>query len=94
LRATAAAESPDIILVSETWLNPEIRNSEIAIEGYSMEAELRRDREDTVNGLGGGLIVYTRTGLSIRKMDKFNNIEFTQFCAFTILTEEPLNVIP
>jgi hypothetical protein len=51
LNATTVADDPDIILLTETWCNSEISNSELAIDGYTLEAELRRDRTDTHNSL-------------------------------------------
>jgi hypothetical protein len=86
-------DDPDIILLTETWCNSEISNSELAIDGYTLEAELRRDRTDTHNGLGGGLLVYTKIGLAIRNNDRFNGNKFVQFCAFTVIAPQPLNVI-
>jgi hypothetical protein len=93
LKVTTAVDKPDIILITETWCSDDIRDSELAIEGYNMENELRRDRTDTHNGLGGGLLVYSKSGLALRKNDRFDNNEFNQFCAFTIMTAEPMNVI-
>jgi hypothetical protein len=63
------------------------------LEGYTLESDLRRDREDTVNGLGGGLLIYTRTGIAIRKSEDFKNNNFNQFVAFTVLARVPLNLI-
>ena len=58
LSAYAADEGPDFILLTESWCNPSINNTDLSIPGYQLENELRRDRSDTLNGLGGGLIVY------------------------------------
>jgi hypothetical protein len=55
--------------------------------------ELRKDREDTLNGIGGGLLIYTKIGLVIRKNLKFDKIKFNQFCALTIMAKDPLNLI-
>ena len=41
LRVQAAASSPDIIALTETWLDPSISSSEIFIPGYT---SIRRDR--------------------------------------------------
>ena len=43
------SSKPDIILGNESWLNPDIANSEIFPEDYDA---IRKDRED---GHGGGL---------------------------------------
>jgi hypothetical protein len=51
---------PDLILLTETWCNTTIDNATLTIPGYNLEAELRRDREDTGQGVGRGLIVYAQ----------------------------------
>ena len=62
--------------------------------GYQLETDLRKDRTDTTNGIGGGLLVYTRRGLRILESDKFNLNKFNQFCCFKVLTKgDPLNII-
>ena len=57
---------PDIILVTETWLNNDIPNSLFNIPGYYIELELRIDRKDTLNGMEGGLLVYIKDKLFIK----------------------------
>jgi hypothetical protein len=47
----------DLILLTETGCNTTIDNATRTIPGYNLEAELRRDREDTGQGVGRGLIV-------------------------------------
>ena len=47
----------DIFSVSETWLNSDIFDSELAIEGYSFTRQDRSDRR------GGGCMVYVRENL-------------------------------
>ncbi len=51
-----------------------------------METELRRDREDTGRGMGGGLLVYARQGLQILPSDKYSNSGFNQLCGFSVST--------
>ena len=90
----AVDQHPDIILLAETWCNASISNATLTLPGYQLEPELRTDRADTANGLGGGLIVYTRIGLKILPCDKFRTIEFNQFCCFNVQTKgEPLTII-
>jgi hypothetical protein len=93
LRATAADLQPDIIMICEAWTNIEITNAELSIEGYNLEVELRKDREDTLNGIGGGLLIYTKKGLVIRKNSKFDNIKFNQFCVLTVMAIDPINIL-
>ena len=87
-------QNPDIILLTETWCNPSISNATLAIPGYQLETELRTDRSDTANGIGGGLLVYTKLGLKILPCDKYRTNEFNQFCCFRVQTKgEPLTII-
>jgi hypothetical protein len=65
----------------------------LEIGGYTLATELRKDREDTQNGLGGGLLIYVKTGLAIKANEKFDGNPFIQFSAFTILSRCPLHVI-
>jgi hypothetical protein len=48
---------PDIVLVTESWCNNGITNAYLEIEGYEIQPDLRRDRVDTDQGRGGGLLV-------------------------------------
>ena len=50
-----------------------------------MQQDLRKDRTDTANGIGGGLLVYTRPGLDILPCDL--NSDFNQYCKFSLASE-------
>ncbi len=52
--------NPDLILLTETWLNPCICNAAVNLEGYEIIPDLRKDRQDTAGGVGGGLLVYVK----------------------------------
>ena len=85
---------PDIVLICETWCNSEVNNASLTIPGYQLETDLRRDRNDTRNGIGGGLLVYTRLGVEVLPCDKLDDKEFNQFCSFYIKTKgEPLQIV-
>jgi hypothetical protein len=62
---------PDIVLLSETWCNTNISNALLNVAGYTFQTDLRNDRCDTANGVGGGLAVYTANGLEILPGQKF-----------------------
>jgi len=64
---------PDIVLICETWCNSEVNNASLTIPGYQLETDLRRDRNDTRNGIGGGLLVYTRLGVEVLPCDKLDD---------------------
>lgn len=82
---------PDIIILTETWLNSDINNALLNITNYSIEH--RVDRIDTAGGRGGGIIVYVKNGLNILVSDQTDN-EFNQFCEFSFTTnDEVLNFV-
>ena len=86
--------SPDIILLTETWCNATILDAALTLPGYQLETDLRKDRKDTSNRIGGGLLVYVKSGLRVSICDKFSMSEFNQFCCFKIKTKgNPLTVI-
>jgi hypothetical protein len=93
LKAITQELEPDIILLTETWRNNSVGNAALSLENYKLETELRKDRCDTANGVGGGLLVYSRDNLQILPSD-LTDRNFNQFCSFTIATKsEKLNVI-
>ena len=51
----ANSSSPDVLGVCETFLDPDIPNNRVAIDGSEF---IRKDRSDTVNKTGGGLVLY------------------------------------
>ena len=94
LAATAKDLQPDLILLCETWCNDTVSNASLSIDDYRLETDLRCDRTDTKNGIGGGLLVYAKNELKILPCDSYSTSMFNQFCAFTIATRsEKLNVI-
>jgi hypothetical protein len=50
---------PDVIVLTETWLNPDIQNAEISITGYDI---FRSDRQTPTKG--GGLLLYVKSVFS------------------------------
>jgi Endonuclease-reverse transcriptase len=82
---------PDIVLLCETWCNTNLTNAMLNIEGYNFQNDLRMDRTDTANGIGGGLAVYTKTGLEVLPCD--TPVEFNQHVKFSIKSgSEKVNV--
>lgn len=82
LEATASIIKPDLILVTESWCNSNISDNVLKISNYELVSELRKDRHDTTNGIGGGLLVYSRKGLEVLPCDKYNN--FNQYVSFKV----------
>ena len=56
------------------------------MNGYNIDPELRKDRTDILNGIGGGIIVYKKDGLMIKSRNVTN--DFNQFLQFDILCED------
>jgi hypothetical protein len=82
LGATAAELEPDLILITESWCNENVTNAFLSISGYELQHDLRRDRTDTKDGRGGGLLVYSKQGLKILASDNQN--DFNQYCKFDV----------
>jgi hypothetical protein len=58
----------DIFSASETWLKPDITDSEVALPGYS---NIRMDRQ---NKIGGGTAIDVRDGIPFKThSDLMNN---------------------
>jgi len=82
LNAVVNDLKPDIVLLSETWLNNESNEAFLQLDDYNLEKELRRDRRDTAGGIGGGLAVYTREGIRILPID--TSEDFNQAVKFRV----------
>ena len=70
---------PDFIAVCETWGNDSLTDSFFSIPGY--ELCTRRDRNDTTEGIDGGLIIYAKKYLADNvtevisdKLDRFEQV--------------------
>lgn len=81
-------KQPDLVLICETWCNEQISRI-LNIDGYYIDPDLRFDRRDTFNGIGGGLIVYAKDGLVIKPLSIRN--DFNQFVQFEVLKEDNKN---
>ena len=77
---------PDLILVTETWCNEEVSTAMLNIQGYNIEPELRKDRTDTLNGIGGGILVYAKEELIIKPVEVNNDMNM--FSRFEILSKD------
>lgn len=68
-------EHPDIIGISESWLNCDISEKELNFEGYSF---FRADREDPVKTRGGGAGLYVKNNLNPTLRDDLGDINFPE----------------
>ena len=79
--STEILSHPDVILICESWCNKTIANSTLQLSNYTLKSRL--DRLDTVNGIGGGLLIYAKNDITIIP----NNIQsdFNQFASIKVL---------
>ena len=87
MTAFCCVEKPDFIVINETWANDSYNNAFFSIPGY--EIICRKDRKDTSNGIGGGLIIYAKYDIA-RVVVEFSNDkmeDFVQCSAFKIPVE-------
>ena len=70
----ASNKGPDILGVCETFLDSNISDGQVMISGYEY---LRKDRCDTVDKVGGGVLLYYRNSLNCKRKPEIeiSNIE-------------------
>lgn len=69
LRLIMAREKcPDIMGLCETFLEPNILDSQVVIDGYDF---IRKDRADTQDKNGGGIILYFRNSLKYKRRPEY-----------------------
>ena len=59
-----------VLGVAETWLNNEIKDSELKIEGYNI---FRRDRTRSDKKTGGGVMAYVKDTISVTVLNDIND---------------------
>ena len=82
-------QDPDIVIITETWCNSDINNAFLNLPGYFIDPDLRLDRSDTHRGIGGGIIVYVRNGLTILASDNLRS-DFNQYCSFIVKSDSDM----
>jgi len=83
---------PDLVIITESWLNNDDHSAALSIEGYFINPDLRIDRTDTAHGIGGGILVYVKEGLVVLpNYDRTNT--FNQYCQFKVQTKDRNNSI-
>ena len=60
LEVLASEQSPDIIAVTKSWINSDIPYSPVSLNSYTL---FRKDRLDTKNGRGGGILLGHKDGM-------------------------------
>ena len=77
LHALVSLHKPDAIAIVETWLSPEIGDSEVAIPNYQL---IRRDRDRH----GGGIIVYVADRYSVKLLNKGSLCQFLLIMSISV----------
>jgi ribonuclease P/MRP protein subunit RPP40 len=54
--------SPDIVVLTETWISNKITNESISVTNYEIVA--RTDRLNTTDGRGGGIVIYAKSDIA------------------------------
>ena len=75
LQAIIDIYDPDIIGITETWLNCKISDNEYSIEGY--HKPIRQDRVDTKDGRGGGVLLLIKNSINYVQIVPDNSIDYT-----------------
>ncbi|CAF0789624.1 unnamed protein product [Didymodactylos carnosus] len=77
LASLVELEKPAVVVITETWLDDTVLDSELLLNGF--QVPLRRDR---VGKKGGGILIYVRNNLSCKQLTEFDNADFeTLFCS-------------
>jgi hypothetical protein len=73
--------NPDIVGVCESWLHPDVLDSEIAVNGYSVF------RKDRAGRKGGGCLLYIKDCFTAREITLCKEQEFTESVWCTVCSE-------
>ena len=76
LSAVVFDAGPDFVAICETWGNSTLTNGFFNLPGY--ELITRRDRKDTTEGIGGGLMIYAKNDI-VGNVSEVCRDEFEQF---------------
>ena len=86
----AADNGPDIFGICETFLDCNVPDCQLNIQGFDF---MRKDRSDTQNKSGGGLVLYYNSSLNCKRRSELeiSNIE-TLWSEFTLPNTRPFLV--
>ena len=59
------------------------------VPNYYIDDDLRIDRTDTANGIGGGILIYARKDILLKPVPNPSN--FNQFCKFQVIPSDEKN---
>ena len=81
LKLYVEVTNPDIIAITESWTHCTIPNSYLNIPNYYIAA--RHDRKDTLNGRGGGILIYVKD--CVKSYETTNHCDFNQYASIEII---------
>ena len=84
LRSEVMVLEPDIICITESWMNDSLGEDEIKLDGYTL---FRRDRE--VNCKGRGVLLYVRDILRPVHVEWKNAFPEQVWCKICLLYTSP-----
>ena len=64
----------DVLVITESWLNDTISNSEIDIPGYKIE------RKDRTGKTGGGVLMYISNDIDFNRASNYESKELELLC--------------
>ena len=71
----AEMQQYDIVVFTESWLNPNISNNDIRIANF--DPPYRKDRD---NRIGGGVAIYVRKGVTSTRRDDMTHGDIEAIC--------------
>lgn len=86
LQLIMSTEVPDVICITESWLNDKIMDAELTALGFRVA--VRKDRFDTLGGRGRGTLILTRNVLSLEITVQFPGVcgvrvgDFDLYCCY------------
>ena len=84
MAALSSAHAPNFVLIAESWAKESLSKAFFEIPGYELTS--RRDRTDTTNGIGGGLLIYTKADMvgNVAEVNISMSEKFTQCCIVNV----------
>lgn len=70
--------SPDLIIISETWLKSSISNKLVNIDNYKLIRSDRNFKKTNIVKGGGGVCIYARDDYKIKRVEKSNRGQYKQ----------------
>ena len=81
---------PDVIIITETWTHSAISNDYLNVPNYYIAS--RQDRSDTLNGRGGGILIYVKS--IWKSCETTTQCDFNQHSSIKIASgNDPVSIV-